>query len=226
MAADIVAGRPSPLAATGAMSVGPDAADWSRVLFVSPFLHSVSEDVRTGRLFEAVRLSDVADIGCGRDVRGCFDASRTPDRDARASIYGHDTSRVVSIENRPYTYLIPKSGMAERAKRAWSKASYLLFPEKLRLNLTHVTAVCSPDVTVGTSWYCVRPCTGAGGGEDELAPAPCGGLGPWPCSSTLRRASSRSWARAYLPSCRGRGSRARESRTCTCRASPASRPWR
>lgn len=158
LAADIASGRPNPRAAINTMPAGsPAAGDWSRVLFASPFLHRAYEDMRSGRLFGTVRLGDVADIRCGRDVRGCFDASRTPDGDARASVYGHDTSRIVSIENRPYTYLIPKEGMGERARRVWSRASHLLFPEKLRLNLAHVTAVCSPDETVGTSWYNVRP---------------------------------------------------------------------
>jgi len=158
LAADIVSGRPNQRAAIGAVPPGQSAAgDWSRVLFVSPFLHRAHVDMREGRLFEAARLGDVADVRCGRDVRGCFDTSRTPDRDARASVYGHDTSRVVSIESRPYAYLVPKQGMGERAKKVWSRASHLLFPEKLRLNLAHVTAVCSPDETVGTSWYNVRP---------------------------------------------------------------------
>ena len=167
LAADVAAGRPSRLAAIGTMSAESAAAgDWSRILFVSPFLHRAYEDMREGRLFETVRLGETADVRCGRDVRGCFDASRTPDKDARASVYGHDTSRVVSIENKPYTYLVPKKGMADRANRVWSRASHLLFPEKLRLNLTHVTAVCSPDETVGNSWYNVRP--RAGGAVDRL----------------------------------------------------------
>ena len=167
LAADIAAGRPSPAAATGAIpGESAGAGDWGRVLFVSPFLHRAHMDMREGRLFEAARLGDAADVRCGRDVRGCFDVSRTPDGDARASMYGHDTSRVLSIENRPYAYLVPKDGMAARAKTVWSRASHLLFPEKLRLNLTHVTAVCSPDETVGNSWYNVRP--RAGRGADRL----------------------------------------------------------
>lgn len=167
LAADIAAGRPSPLAAIDSISDGSAAAgDWGRVLFVSPFLHRAHEDMREGRLFKTVMLGDLADIRCGRDVRGCFTASRTPDSDARASMYGHDTSKVVSIENRPYAYLVPKKDMAARADRVWSRASHLLFPEKLRLNLSHVTAVCSPDETVGTSWYNVR--LRAGGAADRL----------------------------------------------------------
>ena len=158
LAADIASGRPNPRAAVDAMPAGsPAAGDWSRVLFASPFLHRARGDMVAGRLFETVRLGDVADIRCGRDVRGCFDASRTPDGDARASVHGHDTSRIVSIETRPYTYLVPKEGMGERARRVWSRASHLLFPEKLRVNLAHVTAVCSPDETVGALWYSVRP---------------------------------------------------------------------
>ncbi len=136
------------------------------MLFVSPLLHRVSEDMEAGRLFEMARLGDLADIGCGRGVRGCFDSRQSPDKGARASMYGHDTSRVVSIENRPYSYLIPKKGMEASADRVWSGASHLLFPEKLRLNLSHVTAVCSPDETVGTSWYNVRP--RAGGAAERL----------------------------------------------------------
>ena len=157
LASDIAAGRPCRGAAIDAVPGETAAAgDWGRVLFVSAFLHRAHDDMRAGRLFETAKLGDTADIRCGRDVRGCFDASRTPDRDARASVYGHDTSRVASIENRPYVYLIPKKGMGDRAGRAWSGASHLLFPEKLRLNLIRVTAVCSPDETVGTSWYSVR----------------------------------------------------------------------
>ena len=166
LAADIVSGRPSQLATIDTMSTESAAAgDWSRVLFVSPFLHRTNEDMRKGQLFETVQLRDVASIGCGRDVRGCFDTSPTPDRDARASMYGNDTSKVICIENKPYFYLVPKRGMAARANKVWSHASYLLFPEKIRLNLTHVTAVCSPDETVGTSWYSVRPHGGGGGGD-------------------------------------------------------------
>lgn len=158
LAADIEAGRPNRRATIDVIS--PESAadgDWSRVLFVSPLLHRAHMDMREGRLFEAARLGDTADIWGGRDVRGCFDTRQTPDRHARASMYGHDTSRVVSIESRPYAYLVPKRGMGERAEKVWSRASHLLFPEKLRLNLAHVTAACSPDETVGTSWYNVRP---------------------------------------------------------------------
>ena len=158
LAADIAAGRPNQRATIDAVSSESAAdGDWSRVLFVSPLLHRAYMDMREGRLFEAARLGDLADVRCGRDVRGCFDTSQTPDRHARASMYGHDTSRVVSIESRPYAYLVPKQGMSERAEKVWSRASHLLFPEKLRLNLAHVTAACSPDETVGTSWYNVRP---------------------------------------------------------------------
>ena len=161
LAADIAAGRPSPLAAIDTISAeSASQGDWGRVLFVSPFLHRAYKDMREGSLFETANLGDVADIGCGRGVRGCFDSGPTPDKHARASMYGHDTSKVVSIENRPYSYLVPKKGMADRADRVWSQASHLLFPEKLRLNLSHVTAVCSPDETVGTSWYNVRPRAG------------------------------------------------------------------
>ena len=167
LAADIAAGRPSPLAAIDSISAGSAAAgDWGRVLFVSPFLHRAHADMREGRLFAVAKLGDLADVRCGRDVRGCFEASRTPDGNARASVYGHDTSRVVSIENRPYAYLVPRKGMEDRAERVWSRASHLLFPEKLRLNLSHVTAVCSPDATIGTSWHSVRPL--AGGRADRL----------------------------------------------------------
>ena len=167
MAADIVAGRPHRHAVVDKLPAESAAAgDWSRVLFASPLLHRAYEDMREGHLFGTVRLGDAADVRCGRDVRGCFDASQTPDKDARASVYGHDTSRVVSIENRPYTYLVPKKGKEARADLVWSRASHLLFPEKLRLNLTRVTAVCSPDETVGNSWYNVRP--RAGGAADRL----------------------------------------------------------
>ena len=168
LAADIAAGRPDRRAAIDAVSSESVAdGDWGRVLFASPFLHRAHMDMREGRLFEAARLGDTADIRGGRDVRGCFDTSQTPDRHARASMYGHDTSRVVSIESRPYAYLVPKRGMGERAEKVWSRASHLLFPEKLRLNLAHVTAVCSPDETAGTSWYSVRPRAGAAAESTE-----------------------------------------------------------
>lgn len=161
LAAGIAAGRPGPLAAVDAVSAKSAAAgDWSRVLFASPLLHRAYEDMREGRRFEAARLGEAAYIRCGRDVRGCFDVGQTPDGGARASMYGHDTSRVVSIENRPYAYLVPKKGREARAGLVWSRASHLLFPERLRLNLAHVTAVCSPEETVGTSWYSVRPRAG------------------------------------------------------------------
>ena len=167
LAAGIAAGRPGRLATVDTVPARSAAAgDWSRVLFASPFLHRAYMDMRDGRRFEAARLGEAAGIGCGRDVRGCFDVGQAPGRGARASMYGHDTSRVVSIENRPYAYLVPKRGKEARADLVWSRASHLLFPEKLRLNLAHVTAVCSPDETVGNSWYSVR--LREGGAADRL----------------------------------------------------------
>ena len=135
-----------------------ERGDWSGVQFYSPYLVERFADMRDGKLFESAKLGDVADTGePPQGVRMTFNASDQPDKHARFVRYDHKTDEVESMRASPNKYLIPKPGKEKQAERAWAKAGLLHVPERLQPNITHVAAIVTDGVSIGTSWHAITP---------------------------------------------------------------------
>ena len=135
-----------------------EKGDWSGVQFYSPYLVDRFVEIRDGRMFKAVQLGEIADVGPnGRTITMYMKRSDTPGRRGWASIYGNETGRIKSMSMSPYTYVRPKPNKVKEAERFWSRRATLLLPERMRLNLVRVSAINSTQPTVGTSWTGVRP---------------------------------------------------------------------
>ena len=128
--------------------------DWSGVQFFSKYLSDLFSDIKNGKLFSTVKLGNIATISStgGRKTRDVFDISDAAYIAGWVSIWGNETEKITSIENKPHEYIKPKKGKKRKAEKAMSGTSTLLLPERLRLNLTHVSAICSTAPTTGSAW--------------------------------------------------------------------------
>lgn len=134
--------------------------DWAGVQFFSPYLVERFVEIRDGKMFKVVEIGKVADVGPnGRTITMYMNRSDTPGKHGWASIWGNETGRIQSMQIEPYTYVVPKANKKKEADRFWTNRATLLLPERIRLNLVHVTTICSTIPTVGTSWTGVRPHT-------------------------------------------------------------------
>ena len=139
-----------------------ESGDWSGAQFFSPYLAGQFRKLKTGKLFNIKKLKDVADIGPnGRTISMYFTVSDQPTSDDEEecypSLYGHKTGVITSIQAKPEQYITPKRNKTNAVASVLKKQSTLLVPERLRLNLTHVSAVKSTVKTIGSAWTPVRP---------------------------------------------------------------------
>ena len=126
--------------------------DWYGVQFFSPYLTDVLFKIKNNQIFKhQTTLKDIVTI---HRLRNDFRQSDTPDKHKWRSIWNHKTSLITSMEQEPYTYVIPYSkNTVKKSENQWNRRSTLLFPERLRSNLTHVTVIQSTIPTVSASWY-------------------------------------------------------------------------
>lgn len=132
--------------------------DWHGVQFFAPQLSKIFFDIREGNLFKTKFLNDVAYVEpSGRHLTSYVKQTNKPDARKWASIYEHKTNEIISIENNPYTFIVPKTGKLNGAKQYWDARTHFLVPVSFQPNLTHVAAIYSPTKTLGQAWQSVRP---------------------------------------------------------------------
>ena len=156
---DILYGTPNPdIQIIEQPSALIENGDWSGIQFFSSFLVNTFQRIVDGELFKVKKLGDVADVGPnGRTLVMYMQKSNVPGKEGWRSIFENKSNKIQSIQNKPYTFVIPKKGKISEANNFWSNRATLLLPERIRLNLAHVSAIKSTMPTVGTSWTGVRP---------------------------------------------------------------------
>ena len=133
--------------------------DWYGVQFFSPYLTDVFLRLREGKLFDTVTLLKMAYVEpSGRHLNMYVNNSGNLPRSGDwGSIYEHRTKEITSMENHPYTVIVPKDSKRARAEEYWAARTHLLIPITVQPNITHVAAIYSPTKTLGQAWQSIRP---------------------------------------------------------------------
>lgn len=134
--------------------------DWSAMLFFSRHLYNAFQKIKMGKMFPVTTLDTVASINPrgGRAIRDYFKLVDTPsDPDGRKSIWRIQSDKIATIQNIPTQHIGVKNNQVTKAANAWASRGMLLLPERLRLNLTRITAVCSSEPTVSPAMVSVLP---------------------------------------------------------------------
>jgi len=115
--------------------------------------------VRKGVLLPLCKISDIGTVGFDRrDIHDGFTLSER--QTAYPAIWGHDASRITSIQQNPNAYLDaldePSGGRPLRsAEHLWGKASGLLIAERLRLNTMRLTSVVVSEPVLANVWWTI-----------------------------------------------------------------------
>ena len=132
------------------------SGDWGAVQFLSPYLCHQFIELKEGRLFDSVPLSDFAEVGPeGRRIRDAFVKSSLPDAEARVALWQHDSEVTQSMAAKPDTYIAAKPAKAHLAKKYWGQRSNLLLPLRLFLPTTRVISPRLNTPGLGSAW---SPC--------------------------------------------------------------------
>ena len=142
--------------------------DWGGVQFLSPYLCERFVELRQGGLFKTRELGELAELGpAGQGVRGIFDRSEVPDKDAMVALWYHKTTVTQKMQARWDTYIKPKEGKEKQAADLWDKRKCLMVVARARLNTLRCAAVRLHESALGSMWI---PCEF---GEAQLEKAAC-----------------------------------------------------
>ncbi len=132
--------------------------DWGGVQFLSPYLCEQFYELRLGQVFETRELGDLADLGpAGQGVRGIFDCSEIPDKDAMIALWYHKTNVTQKMLAKWDTYIKPKPSRENQAANLWSKRGHLMIVSRARLNTLRCAAVRLNDKVLGSHWIPCKP---------------------------------------------------------------------
>ena len=132
------------------------SGDWGAVQFLSPYLCNQFIELKEGRLFDSVQLSDFAEVGPeGRRIRDAFVKSSLPDAEAREALWKHDAGITQSMAAKPDTYITAKPSKVLLAKKYWEQRGRFLLPARVRLNTVRALAVRLDNPVSGSAWV---PC--------------------------------------------------------------------
>ena len=132
------------------------SGDWGAVQFLSPYLCNQFIELKEGRLFDSVQLSDFAEVGPeGRRIRDAFVKSSLPDAEAREALWKHDAGITQSMAAKPDTYITAKPSKVLLAKKYWEQRGRFLLPARVRLNTVRTLAVRLDNPVSGSAWV---PC--------------------------------------------------------------------
>ena len=134
------------------------SGDWGAVQFLSPYLCRQFVELKEGRLFDAVALSSLAEVGPeGRRIRDSYVKSALPDAEGRLALWQHDSEVNQSMAAKPDTHVAPKPANAHLAEIYWGQRGRLLLPGRARLNTVRTLAVRLNTPVVGSAWVPCRP---------------------------------------------------------------------
>ena len=132
------------------------AGNWGAVQFLSPNLTEKFSALERNELFPCLGLGKVAAIGpAGQGIRGAFERSTMPTRDARVALWHHKTDRIQSMATTPDTDIVAKEEKEGLAEIYWSQRGRLLLPARLFLVTTRMLAVRLDSPGLGSAWV---PC--------------------------------------------------------------------
>jgi len=142
------------------------AGNWGAVQFLSPNLTEKFVDLERNEFFPCLGLGKMANIGpAGQGIRGVFNRSNMPTRDARVALWHHKTELTQSMAARPDTDIVAKEGKEGLAASYWEQRGTLLLPTRIRLNTVRVLSVRLNERGLGSAWV---PCkAGVPGIETE-----------------------------------------------------------
>ncbi len=134
------------------------AGDWNAVQFLSPFLCEKFIELRRGKFFRTHQLGLLAEVGpAGQGVRGIFDRSEVPDKNARVALWFHKTDITQSMLAQWDTYIVPKRGKEKQAAEYWVKRGKLFLATRARLNTARTLSVRLDQRALGSLWVPCKP---------------------------------------------------------------------
>ncbi|MDE2952395.1 MAG: hypothetical protein OXT68_16725 [Chloroflexota bacterium] len=130
--------------------------DWGGVQFLSPYLCEKFVELREDEFFAFRELGHIAHLGpAGQGVRGIFDRSEVPDKEAMAALWYHKTNITQKMGAQWDTYIKPKPGKAEQAADLWAKRKRMMIIARARLNTLRCASVRLNESALGSLWI---PC--------------------------------------------------------------------
>ena len=134
------------------------AGNWGAVQFLSPNLAEKFVSLRRNEFFPGIRLGEIANVGpSGGAIRGNFTRESLPTAQGMVALWDHKTDLIQGMAARPDSHISPKSGKESAADNLWQQRSYLLLPERVRLNTVRVFAVRLDERAIGSAWVPCRP---------------------------------------------------------------------
>ena len=132
-----------------------EAGDWSACQWLDGTLadaaHSISELPTMRPLGE---LAHVGPAHVRSDVRNPLD---DPSTGPYRVLWTHKTGERRTMSTTHEYSVAAKAGRSHQADMAWEKASRIMLANKIRTNLSHVSAVFLADPAVGSAWTPVTP---------------------------------------------------------------------
>lgn len=130
--------------------------DWSCVQFHSPFLVDLFQRIRTGELFDAVALSNLAKVeSTYRAARSAFKIADAAEDGCYNALWHFKAEATCTMRARTDSICKARHS-ANVAARVWSKRSRLLLPVKVQTNRAQVIAVRLDKPTLGSYWMTVE----------------------------------------------------------------------
>ncbi len=130
--------------------------DWGGVQFLSPYLCEKFVELREDEFFAFRELGHIAQLGpAGQGVRGIFDRSEVPDKEAMVALWHHKTNITQKMRAQWDTYIKPKPGKVEQAADLWAKRKRMMIIARARLNTLRCASVRLNESALGSLWI---PC--------------------------------------------------------------------
>ena len=150
-----------------------EAGNWGGVQFLSPYLCERFIELRRGDYFETQKLGELAEVGpAGQGVRGIFDRTELPDKDAMIALWYHKTSITQTMQANWDSYIKAKPGKEKQAAGLWEKRKRMMIVSRARLNTMRCASVRLNERALGSIWI---PLSFGGNrfDEDQLEKAVC-----------------------------------------------------
>ena len=130
--------------------------DWGAVQFLSQHLVDEFDELRDGRMFNAVNASELFDVGpAGQRIRDAFRRVDTAPSPRREALWDHKGDIQRTMNSVPDNFIVSKDTKESLADRYWERRSHLLLPNRLALPNARVSSVFSETRVVGSAW---SPC--------------------------------------------------------------------
>ena len=132
--------------------------DWGGVQFLSPYLCEKFVELREDEFFAFRELGHIAQLGpAGQGVRGIFDRSEVPDKEAMVALWYHKTNITQKMGAQWDTYIKPKPGKVEQAADLWAKRGHMMLPFRIFLPTIRCMSVRLNQKALGSLWIPCKP---------------------------------------------------------------------